>query len=670
MSTHDKTTLAPKLFSTVREWAEEYIRRGLQVVPLEPRSKGTSIDDWPNLVFKPSDFRPDDNIGIRSVNGLVIVDLDCPEAVFAADRFLPPTRCIYGRPKKPRSKRLYLSSFEKTVALKDQETGNNFLEVRANHQDMCPCSQHPDGELLEWDVFEDPGSVAHDELLRANRLLATCAAIMRYYAKEGARHEWCLALSGTLKQLGIAEDDAKKILTVGAEWAHDTKPDDRLTEVRTTYARDDEPVKGLKALRHVAGKEFVKTLTTIWKDGRANADGFITNPNSGQILPNSPKNIRRALDKLGVELSFDSFANKPFVAYGERRVYLGDALRNRLWLDIEEHFGFLPTATVFDVVLQDEAQRNAFHPVRDYLASLSWDNKPRIDTWLIVYSGAADNEYVRAVSALVLIAAVRRVLQPGCKFDELLVLESGQGKLKSTALRSLCPKDAWFSDDLPLHVEAKQVIERTGGKWIIEASDLAGYRKAGIEHLKASLSRQVDGPVRLAYAHLPDEIPRQFIIIGTTNSHKYLKDSTGNRRFWPVRVEKFDTDGITRDRDQLWAEALQRESRGESIRLSPELYPLAALQQDRRRLEDAWEAPLSAMFKDGEEYRITNEELCDQLMIPMERRDDKTIERITGIMESLGFEHKKCRALKNADGKTIKRWCRGAHQRQLDEEEM
>src|SRR5688500_19864162 len=114
-------------------------------------------------------------------------------------------------------------------------------------------------------------------------------------------------------------------------------------------------------------------------------------------------------------------------------------------------------------------------------------------------------------------------------------------------------------------------------------------RKSEREHLKSMLSRQVDGPVRLAYARLPMSQPRQFVIVGTTNDHHYLQDPTGNRRFWPVRVEKFNLDYIYKNRDQLRAEAVVREARGDSIRLPESLYGAAGIQQERRRTADPWE---------------------------------------------------------------------------------
>src|SRR5262249_7936760 len=183
---------------------------------------------------------------------------------------------------------------------------------------------------------------------------------------------------------------------------------------------------------------------------------------------------------------------------------------------------------------------------------------------LTTYGGVEKNDYTRAVGTLWLVAAVRRVRQPGCKFDELLVLGNPtQGTDRSTALAILAVKEEWFTDDLPLNVEGKRVIEATQGKGIIEDAELNGLVRAEVEHLKSQVSRQVDHG-RLAYAHLPSDVPRQFIPAGTTNpsSGKYLKDDTGNRRFWPVRCGRFNTPTLRRDRDQLWAEAAALEATG------------------------------------------------------------------------------------------------------------
>jgi predicted P-loop ATPase len=282
------------------------------------------------------------------------------------------------------------------------------------------------------------------------------------------------------------------------------------------------------------------------------------------------------------------------------------------------------------------------NPVLDYITKLVWDGVPRLEKWLIDFGGAKDTEFVRAVSRIVLVAAVRRVRQPGSLFQEMLVLESSQGQSKSTSIAALCPHDDWFSDDLPLNVDAKQLIERTSGKWIIEASDLSGMRKGDIEHLKAMLSRCVDGPVRMAYDHFPLERPRAFILIGTTNSSLYLKDPTGGRRFWPVRVGMFQIDLLRAVRDQLWAEAAHYEGRGESIRLAQNLWGDAAKEQEQRRVVDTWEEILRDSDIDFTASHVPSDSIW--ALLGASHSDPRNAERLAPIMQHLGYPRKhRCR---------------------------
>lgn len=211
----------------------------------------------------------------------------------------------------------------------------------------------------------------------------------------------------------------------------------------------------------------------------------------------------------------------------------------------------------------DQAQKTG----HEYLNALVWDQKPRIERWLIDYAGAPDTEYVRAVSRKVLIAAVRRARQPGCRFDEMLILESPQGTGKSRALRILAVEDAWFADKLPLG--AREILETTEGKWIVEASELTLLRQTDVGALKACLSRQHD-EARLRYQTTVSRVPRQFLIVGTMNTTEdSLHEPTGNRRLMWVRVQRFNLEQLRTDRDQLWAEAAEAEALGESIRLNP-----------------------------------------------------------------------------------------------------
>ena len=295
---------------------------------------------------------------------------------------------------------------------------------------------------------------------------------------------------------------------------------------------------------------------------RTNAGDFVTDE-KGKIIPNNQNNVRTALAKLGVVVRYNEFCDHIELAgldgFGP---VLDDAALTRIWLTIDARFRFRPSQGFLQNFIFDAARLASFHPVRDYLAGLQWDGAARLDRWLVDYAGAVESDYVRAVGSLMLTAAVRRVRKPGVKFDEMVVLESPtQGTDKSSALATLAVHDEWFSDDLPLNVEGKRVIEALRGKWIIEAAELSGMRKADVEHVKALLSRTVDRG-RLSYDRIVSNVPRQAIFVATTNSEKYLRDTSGNRRFWPVRVDRFDVKALRRDRDQLWAEAAAREASG------------------------------------------------------------------------------------------------------------
>lgn len=356
----------------------------------------------------------------------------------------------------------------------------------------------------------------------------------------------------------------------------------------------------------------------------------------GKPLKNQ-KNVKVGLVKLGVALRYDQFSDR--ILAGTAPVDDAELVRIRLLID--QRFGVLFQKEFFADVVSNIARQNAFHPVCDYLDSLAWDGTPRIDNWLCTYAGAKDSEYVRAVGRLWLIAAVRRVREPGCKFDEMLVLESDQGKDKSTALAVLANNDDWFSDDLPLNRDTKEAIERTKGRWIIEAAELKGMRKGEVETLKAFLSRRVD-KARLAYGRVTSEVPRQFILAGTTNNKRYLKDQTGNRRFWPIEVGAFDIPALRRDHNQLWAEAAVYEAQGESIRLASDLWAMAAVEQSERKVEDPWVQVFAALLRDRN-GKLRAGDAWEIVGVPVDRRSQEHNERLGEVLRELGFERTKLR---------------------------
>jgi predicted P-loop ATPase len=357
----------------------------------------------------------------------------------------------------------------------------------------------------------------------------------------------------------------------------------------------------------------------------------------------SQGNIRLALLHLKVTVSHDIFSDRLLIdGIADVGPLLDDHAMNHLWLLIERRFGFRATKDYFWTVISDEARRNAFHPVRDYLAGLMWDGVPRLDTWLTTLGGAKDTPYTRAVGRIMLLAAVKRVRQPGCKFDEIIVIEGPQGANKSSALQLLAVKEDWFADDMPLGARGKEMIEAIAGRWIVEASELAGMSKAEVEHVKANASRRVDRG-RMSYERCVSEKARQCIIVGTTNSYHYLRDLTGNRRFWPVSCGAFDLDALARDRDQLWAEAAHRSAEGETIRLPKELWDDASAEQKERAVEDPWQHPLEAHLGQMQ-GKIRTEDIWHLLgMADPKTRSQHHNSRLGEVMRVLGWQRKQLR---------------------------
>lgn len=259
-------------------------------------------------------------------------------------------------------------------------------------------------------------------------------------------------------------------------------------------------------------------------------------------------------------------------------------------LYFERTYGIWSPTKFKDALLAVTSSERLYHPIKDYLSELKWDGVPRLDTLLVDYLGADDSEYVRAVTRKTLVSAVARIFRPGTKFDSILVLNGEQGLGKST-LFSLLGKQ-WFSDSLSISdMKDKTASEKLQGYWILEISELNGIKKVDVEVVKSFITR-TDDKFRQAYGVTVESHPRSCIIVGTTNSDGgFLRDITGNRRFWPVRVSgkgKYHPWELT-EVDQVWAEALQRYKDGEELFLKGELAGEAHNQQLEAMETDARE---------------------------------------------------------------------------------
>ncbi len=232
------------------------------------------------------------------------------------------------------------------------------------------------------------------------------------------------------------------------------------------------------------------------------------------------------------------------------------------------------------------AKRHYWHPVRDYLAGLTWDKTPRIDSWISDVFGVPDSAYHQAVARSFLIAAVARVMSPGCQVDTMLVLMGDQGIGKSTAVRELLPDFDWYAEttETPGKLDFYQALR---GKWIVEVGELNSFRNADWAKIKQMLSARKD-TYRASYARFSKDYPRQCMFIGTTNEDEWGRDPSGARRFWPIRCLEANTDYIRAQRDQLWAEAYWRYTAGEGWWTVPD----AKEHQESIRESDPWEAAI------------------------------------------------------------------------------
>lgn len=344
-------------------------------------------------------------------------------------------------------------------------------------------------------------------------------------------------------------------------------------------ALGDDKVKAV-----FAGERIAQTAAEFsdedWQNGlELDKSGHVKNTlrNLTLILENDPNLKGVVFNQL-----LDGMEIKGEVPWNHPSKFWRDADDAQLISYVDAHYGTF-SARNYDIAVTKVADDRAYHPIREFIESLpEWDKVPRVDTLLVDYLGAGDTAYVRAVTRKTLCAAISRVLRPGCKFDSMLVLNGPQGVGKSTLIAKLAGE--WFSDSLNLgDTKDKTAAEKLQGYWILEIGELAGLKKAEVETLRSFLSRQND-IYRAAFGKRATPHLRQCVFFGTTNAESgYLRDTTGNRRFWPVKTPgsgKKQSWNLTHEEIlQIWAEALVYVRQGEKLYLSPEMDALAKDEQ-------------------------------------------------------------------------------------------
>lgn len=344
-------------------------------------------------------------------------------------------------------------------------------------------------------------------------------------------------------------------------------------------ALGDDKVKAV-----FAGERIAQTAAEFsdedWQNGlELDKSGHVKNTlrNLTLILENDPNLKGVVFNQL-----LDGMEIKGEVPWNHPSKFWRDADDAQLISYVDAHYGTF-SARNYDIAVTKVADDRAYHPIREFIESLpEWDKVPRVDTLLVDYLGAGDTAYVRAVTRKTLCAAISRVLRPGCKFDSMLVLNGPQGVGKSTLIAKLAGE--WFSDSLNLgDTKDKTAAEKLQGYWILEIGELAGLKKAEVETLRSFLSRQND-IYRAAFGKRATPHLRQCVFFGTTNAESgYLRDTTGNRRFWPVKTPgngKKQSWNLTHEEIlQIWAEALVYVRQGEKLYLSAEMDALAKDEQ-------------------------------------------------------------------------------------------
>lgn len=302
-----------------------------------------------------------------------------------------------------------------------------------------------------------------------------------------------------------------------------------------------------------------------------------------------PKNVKIILENdpnLKGCLKNDEFAHKWVLASNPP---WRDNSKGRIWRNDDDSMLRNYLSDVYDIsgkdiindALVEIANKHSFHPVRNYINGLTWDNIPRLETLFMDYLGAENTPFNRIISKKALVAAVARILNPGCKFDYVLTFIGAQGIGKSFILKKLAGK--WCSDSLTT-LSGKEAMEAVQGFWIIELAELSALRKSELEATKQFITKQEDS-FRPAYGRRTEQYPRQCIFIATTNENDFIRDQTGGRRWWPMlvsreRAKKPVKDISQNEVDQIWAEAKYYYDKGETLYLSDELEKTARLLQD------------------------------------------------------------------------------------------
>lgn len=647
-----------------------YVEHGWLLVPVERASKRALTNAWnlrENCVSDPEvAANLDGNVGLAlAYSGVCTLDVDdvqratpwLAEHGIDLEALMRVPDAVMIRSGRPNRIKLLYATPTPLPTLKPQGLG---FELRCatddgkTVQDVLPPSIHPDtGNPYQWAYGDD--SIGHwsrppllpPELAQLWERLATerkaltrsggifherrthaaSLAVGHQQVLEGRRNDYLTSEAGKLRRFG--HDEPVLFAALTAINLKDCTPPLSAGEVQTIA----------RSVSRYTPAEDAALLQEL--DLRAGKSGVIADE----------ENIRRILARdptLAGIVRFDEFRSERILARpipGDDEHVVADRNTPRPWRDsdtvalqtyIQRRFIPRLTRDKIDGVVDLYAREYcAFHPVRDYLQSGKWDGTPRLDTWLQTYMGAIRQPelYLSAVGSKFFIAAVARIFDPGCQVDSAIVLEGRQGSNKSSALRAIAG-DEYFSDSLPADLSHKDARDHLRGKWIIELSELAQFKRGEIETIKAFLSRRHE-QYRPSYGRHEISFPRQCVFAGTTNSDEYLIDHTGNRRFWAVATGDIDLQALKRDRDQLWAEAVARYRAGEAWHVTGDVSELVAAEANERIAHDPWTASVIELL--GTSTEVSPGEVLARMALSDGEKHTRHAGRVGQILRTLGW---------------------------------
>lgn len=374
------------------------------------------------------------------------------------------------------------------------------------------------------------------------------------------------------------------------------------------------------------------SVTAMWEQlGLAMAGGGKPAANTDNVV-----RILAGWDAFKNMIWFDEFYGCYFTTMnGKRPAEWRDIDDIKMTVMLQREFGFLRiNQETVSAGIRLRGHQCVRNEPKDWLASLRWDGKPRIDTFFSKYLGAIPTGYTAAVARNFWIGMVARIYRPGCQLDNMVILEGKQGIYKSKALEAIGGK--WYMEASE-EITSKDFFVAMAGKLVIEIADLDSFSRADTNRIKKVVTCRVDR-YRQPYGRASQDHPRQSLFVGTTNEQHYLRDNTGARRFWPIQCGQIDLELIKKDRDQVFAEAVVRYIAGEDWYKVPA--DATINEQEERRQYDEWENIVALFIRESCQYETTMVDVATAVGVDKGHLDINVQRRLGAILRRMGWVSK------------------------------